>query len=460
VSFRPNEVDRFRITSFDVDPDGASVVLHYALDDEYHFSERFEFTGGPAHMLPGKVKGFEAAVRLLHLAAGVSYYKTAAPRLIVVETGPLSEAEARLCHDIYDNGMREFAYRNGLPVPRDIEISASQIEAEVEAKSRCVDVMIEPPDPGVAVPVGGGKDSIVVLEALKDLGDVRTMLVSVNPSPAVERIASISGLGLARIIRRIDPLLFELNESGALNGHVPVTAIISLVSVGAGYLYGYDTTAMALESSADAPTRVLGTPAGPTGATLTDVNHQWSKSADFEVQLQQVLRESVHDSIRFLSPLRSFSELEITAAFATLPGYHSAFRSCNRAFRIGAPSDDWCCDCPKCRFVFLALASVVTRREVVEVFGADLLDDETQVEGFSDMLDALRKPFECVGTVDEVAQAFGVLVEDPAWTGAVVVERVRPLVQSLPATDRRPRASPSEVFAQVRRALKARAAVS
>jgi len=475
VPFRPDKVDRFRMTSFEADPANATVSLRYALDDDYHFEERVDFGGAVRTLSRGKERGFEKAARLLHLVAGVSYYKTAAPRRIVVETGALTRAEMRLCRDIYDKGMREFAYRNELAVPIDLEISASG-DAEVS--------VAEAPEPGVAVPIGGGKDSIVVVEALnkrggakahgpkphgakphgakgpkdepedpKDPQDLRPLLVSVNPNPAVERIASISGLDLARIRRTLDPLLFDLNERGALNGHVPVTAIVSLLAVAGGYLWGYDTTAIALESSADAPTRVLGEESDGTDMSRVDVNHQWSKSVEFEAQLQQVLRESVHESIRFLSPLRMFSELEITAAFATLTPYLSAFRSCNRASRVCGPVDGWCLACPKCRFVFLALATALARRDVTAIFGADLLDDEAQAEGFFDMLDARRKPFECVGTVEEVAQAFRQLLGDPAWSGAAVIEQMRHAIEELPAPGRHVRVSTGEVFAEVRRAL-------
>ena len=404
----------------------------------------------------------ERAVRLLHLVAGVSYYKAAAPRRIVVETGPLSGAEKLLCHDVYEKGMRDFAYRNGFSVPRDLEVCVSDGHRSRD------EVKVEAPEPGVAVPLGGGKDSIVVLEALnssetsetrsrgkgwRQWHGKRPVLVSVNPNPAVERIASISGLDLARIRRTLDPLLFDLNERGALNGHVPVTAIVSLLAVAGGYLWGYDTTAIALESSADAPTRVLGEESDGTDMSRVDVNHQWSKSVEFEAQLQQVLRESVHESIRFLSPLRMFSELEITAAFATLTPYLSAFRSCNRASRVCGPVDGWCLACPKCRFVFLALATALARRDVTAIFGADLLDDEAQAEGFFDMLDARRKPFECVGTVEEVAQAFRQLLGDPAWSGAAVIEQMRHAIEELPAPGRHVRVSTGEVFAEVRRAL-------
>jgi hypothetical protein len=476
VSFKPESVEQFRITSFEVDPSRSLAFLRYALDDEYQFEERVDFGHPGVTLSPGRERGLERVVRLLHLVAGVSYFKTAAPRRVVVETGELSSAEMLLCHDVYEKGMRDFSYRNGFAVPRDLEICVSddrQSHNEAHEASQREAPVVEAPEPGIAVPLGGGKDSIVVLEALNasEASEApaspsgrggrrcqRPVLVSVNPNPAVKRIAFVAGLDLARMRRTIDPRLFDLNEDGALNGHVPVTAIVSLLTVAGGYLHGYDTTAVALESSANAPTRVLGVSDGAVTDGV-EVNHQWSKSAEFEDQLQKVLRESVHESIRFLSPIRRFSELEITAAFATLTPYLSSFRSCNRASKITRQLDGWCLDCPKCRFVFVALALALSRRDLVSVFGADLLDDDTQVEGFCDLLDAQRKPFECVGAVEEVAEAFRRLLADPAWTGASVLERIRPLVQAMPHAETHPIVPPGEVFAEIRRAL-ARAGLS
>ncbi|MGH9030194.1 MAG: hypothetical protein ACRDV4_11355, partial [Acidimicrobiales bacterium] len=459
VDFRPDSVERFRLTDFDADADAATAVLRYALDDDHHFEERLEFGNGtrlPRVTSDAARAGFERVVRLLHLAAGVSYYKTAAPTRIAIETGPLTEAETRLFRDLYDRGLREFAFRNGLEVPRRLELST-----EGRAKSAS-SRPVEAPEHGIAVPLGGGKDSVVVLEALRDLDPVP---VSVNPNPATQRIVSIAGLDLLAIRRRLDPALFALNEHGALNGHVPVTAIVSLITVAAGYLFGYDTTAMALESSADAPSRVITRGKrgkrgeGGKGGPGDEVNHQWSKSAEFEHALQEVLRESVHPSITYVSPLRSFDELEITAAFATLTPYLRAFRSCNEVARLSGATDAWCCDCPKCRFVFLALADALDRKDVVGVFGADILDDETQVSGYEEMLDPATKPFDCVGTVTEVEVALRRLAARPDWSGAAVLERLRPRLRQMQRGSRpgvpvpEPAATPTEIFETVKRTL-------
>jgi hypothetical protein len=356
----------------------------------------------------------------VHLAAGVSYFKAAAPTRIVVETGPLTPAEQALVHDLYDKGLREFAVTNSLPVPLHFELSS---EPSGPMNHELAYGPSDAPRPGICVPIGGGKDSIVLVEALKAVvaTDVPTFLVAVNKTPAMQRTAEVAGLELRTIKRTIDPALLELNAAGALNGHVPITAIVSLIVAAAGYIYGYDTIFMALERSADEATALLDDIA---------VNHQWSKSTECELSLRSVIRESVSSSIEYCSALRSCGELEIARWFASLCAYHGAFLSCNHAYRPGASYDTWCGHCPKCRFVFLVLAPFLDPHRLGAIFGRDLLEDKDQVEGFWDLCAPGRKPYECVGEQRESLFSFLFLLEDPQWADTAVVRALRPEIEA------------------------------
>ncbi len=429
MALRPEDIEAFRITGFDFDAASSTAVFRYALDDVAAFEERIEFAAEgrrPLALSPDQERGLADCLRLLHLAAGVSYYKAAAPSRIIV-TSPLTAGERRFCRDLYDHGLREFAYRNGLEVPRRFEIDAPPSAGDRGPTA--------PPAPGLGIPVGGGKDSITVVDALRHL---RPLLVSVNGHPAARRVAAVAGLELAVIRRTISPELLELNRAGARNGHVPVTAIVSLITVAAGFLFGYDTTVMALESSADDPTRAAATDGATVGATdessaavPVEVNHQWSKSLAFERELQETLRQSVHPGVRYLSALRDVSDLQIAASFAGLTRYHPVFRSCNRAFGLHSTFDGWCRQCPKCRFVYLTLATALGPPELVAIFGGDMLADAAQTEGFRDLLEEGRKPFECVGTRQESLLAFRRLRRDPRWRDAPVLVALGPVIESL-----------------------------
>jgi len=422
-------VETFRIVAFDFDAAHNTARFDYAFDDSHEFQEVVEFGGTPLGSRAGP--GIESALRLVHLAAGVSYYKAAAPGRIVVETGPLSRGEAGLVQDLYDKGLREFAVANQLPVPLRFKLEA-ELQAGPGLASFDEDLGpatpagsgYEDPAAGVAVPVGGGKDSIVLVEALKAAGppsELATLLVAINPRPAMQRTADIAGLPLASIRRTISPNLLELNLTGALNGHVPITAIASLIVVAAGYVYGYDTILMALERSADEATSFVEDVA---------VNHQWSKSTECELELRSVVRESVSRSIEYCSPSRSCGELEIARWFAQLPAYHAGFRSCNQAYRADTSVDGWCGRCPKCRFVFLVLAPFLEPDRLAAIFGRNLLDDLQQLEGFRDLFAAGRKPFECVGEQRESLLAFLLLLEHRSWRDAPVVVALRPELEA------------------------------
>jgi hypothetical protein len=416
MRFRREEIESFHATDYDIDPRAGTVLLRYAFSGDslrggaagrsapLAFEERIEL-GGPLHLDQSQQGSFERLVRLLHAVAGTSYYKAAAPGIVSIESGSLAPLEIELIKDVYDKGLREFAYKNDLSIPLQIEVRARAEDAGTSDGG-------DPPE-GLAIPIGGGKDSAVVIESLRELDP---LLVAVNPAPAARRVAHVAELELVTLTRTIDPALLELNANGALNGHVPITALISLMTVAAGYVHGYSTTVMALEGSADEATRFSGS---------AEVNHQWSKSSECELEVAKVLR-AVSPGIRYGSALRDLSELEISGCFADLPQYHRAFRSCNRAFSLTGAIDGWCNDCAKCRFVYLMLSTALGRDQMVGIFGSDLLGDPEQVGGFRDLLEIDSKPFECVGTRGESIEALAELAGSSDWAGSVVVEELSP----------------------------------
>jgi hypothetical protein len=60
-----------------------------------------------------------------------------------------------------------------------------------------------------------------------------------------------------------------------------------------------------------------------------------------------------------------------------------------------------------------------------EIFGADLLDDAAQYDGFARLADsAQQKPFECVGEVQESLAAVQLLDSSPLWHKHANVRRL------------------------------------
>ena len=268
----------------------------------------------------------------------------------------------------------------------------------------------------VLVPIGGGKDSVVALEIVRRSG-CELALFSVGDAPPIARTVAVAGLPHLLVRRTLDPGLPALNQAGALNGHVPITAIVSCVALLTAALRGFDAVAMANERSASA---------GNLSWDGVELNHQFSKGLRAERLLSAAAAE-VSGGLRLFSVLRPASELAIARAFARMERYHGAFTSCNAIFRIDPAlrAASWCCDCPKCRFVFLALAPFSEPEHLRVLFGRDLLEDEHQFKGFA-LLTATggHKPFECVGEEQESLAAIRLLANDPRWSGHRVLRRL------------------------------------
>jgi 7-cyano-7-deazaguanine synthase in queuosine biosynthesis len=262
----------------------------------------------------------------------------------------------------------------------------------------------------VLVTVGGGKDSALTL-ALAARHDPTALAVAVNPRAPMERTAAWAGLGLVRIERRIDRTLLELNARGAINGHVPITAIVTSAAVVAAAVMGRGTVLVSNEHSADAATRDV---------DGWSVNHQYSKTSAFERLLSAALAEA-GATTRVVSLLRPLNELAIARGVAQEAGLVAEVTSCNAAFALDGPGDGWCGRCDKCRFVQLALAPFMPRAQLVADLGFDALADPDQVAAFATMLDAATKPFECVGTVEEVQLALDLLTVQDGWRDAAAV---------------------------------------
>jgi UDP-N-acetyl-alpha-D-muramoyl-L-alanyl-L-glutamate epimerase len=225
-------------------------------------------------------------------------------------------------------------------------------------------------------------------------------------------------LPFIRVHRRLDSGLLKLNEAGALNGHVPITGILSAIALAAGVMSGCNAVAMSNEHSASAPN---------LSVDGVEVNHQYSKSFEFERDFAQYVEDFISPSISYFSLLRPLSEIEIARRFAKHPAYFGVFRSCNTAFRQAreARGRHWCCNCPKCRFVFLALSPFVAKPDLIEIFGRNLLDDETQRDGFAELCGLqANKPFECVGETSESAGVMSYLAGHPEWRDDRVVRRL------------------------------------
>ena len=408
--FDPTGVREFRYLGHDLDPGTGTVRLGYELagpDLRLAFTEVVELPV-PAR-LPGRdrLAVLDRVLDLLLVVAGTSYYKIAAPPVVTTAGVRLHPAAGGFVRDLYTLGLGEFAYRNDLPHVLDLDPDVTGPEVatpEVAAAPGGGDRPL--------VPVGGGKDSVVSVEALR-AGGYHPVLFRVTPNQLITDTFAAAGLPALVARRRLDPAVFALNADGGYNGHIPVTAINSLIAVATAVLHGLGPVVMSNERSAAEPNTVW---------HGYEVNHQWSKSLTAERGLAAALAAHAGLPGGCFSLLRPFSELHIAAMFAGIDRYDHVVTSCNRAYLISGATARWCGDCPKCRFVFLILAPFVARDRLVGIVGRDMLADPAQLPGYLELLgiDA-HKPFECVGEVAESLVAVQLLAERGGWAGSPVL---------------------------------------
>jgi hypothetical protein len=400
---------QFIFEDYHYDPAVSILTLRYRFGGGPRFEELLTFDFVPQHLSPAANKVLDRIFRLIFLMSGVSYYKAFVPNTLVCEAFPVDRQTAEFIQNFYEKGLAEFAFRNriSLRVHFEIGISASRPDAPIA---------LAPPR-RTCVPIGGGKDSIVTLECLKRGGEP-LILFSLGDADPIRACIAAADLPSIRVLRRLDTRLFALNEAGALNGHVPITGILSAIALAGAVMSGCDTIAMSNEHSASAPNLEI---------DGIEVNHQFSKSLEFEEDFSQYVQNYISPSIAYFSLLRPLSEIEIARRFSKYRKYFRIFRSCNAAFRQSDATrgKEWCGNCPKCRFVFLALSPFIAKTELVGIFGGNLLSDETQRDGFAQLCGLDRhKPFECVGEIAESAAVMSHLGTHPDWRDDTVVRQL------------------------------------
>jgi hypothetical protein len=390
----PPRAELFRYVTLDID--ASSLRGTYELDGR-RFVETVVFEGVGTLETPA----VRTIAELWFLLAGLSYYKAGAARRVDVGTTGLGVAGERLLAAALREGLGEFAYRNDLSLD-DVSLSGG-------SGVSLIPVSLDPER--VLVPFGGGIDSVVTTASLA--AHLHQALFIVSPSSGrfapLEETAAVTGLEVVRATRHLDAQLLSADDS-FFNGHVPVTAMVTLLAAVAAVASGRGGVVMSNEHSASAANLLWGD---------LKVNHQWSKSLAAEILIADALRERLGDQLTVASFLRDRSEVWVAKAFSELPQYHHVFRSCNRAF---AQARDrrlatWCGECDKCLFINLMLAPFLSRAALVDIFHHEPLSDVRR----NDQLRVLVgvgvafKPFECVGDPTESAAALRQVTELPEW---------------------------------------------
>lgn len=411
--FQRDAIGEFRFVRCSFDATTGVAKLVYAFDDGPELIETVTVPGAPFDLDATRAHAVEQALRLLHLIAGVSYYKAAVPVHIRIDSYEIDADTAALLDAIYLNGLGEFAYRNNLNLHDRIRFPHRE---GVDAAAPSVGLREH-----ALVAIGGGKDSLVSIETLRTLG-VEQTVTWIGGSQLIAACAAQTGLPTLNVGRALATKLFDYNRQGAWNGHIPVTAVNSAILVLTALLQGVDQVVFSNERSASYGSMIV----AEDGSATKEVNHQWSKGWAFESAFGDYLQAHVAADLQYYSLLRPLSELAVARQFAKSSRYDAHFSSCNRNFHIlgERPVSRWCGVCPKCHFVFLALAPFMSKTRLVGIFGRNLLDDPAQTSGYDALLEYQdHKPFECVGEGRESRAAMAVLTTRAEWRGDTLVER-------------------------------------
>jgi hypothetical protein len=388
----------FLIERPEFNPETGRARFTYGLEGK-HFIEALDFPRG----VDARTAQSPAFLKLLDLTAlvlGVSYFKLLAPLVIAAPDIALNEDEKAFVIDIYENGLGEFYARNDLKRYGRLTLQVPD-DAGPPPQAPAL------PDRAL-LPIGGGKDSLVSVALLEDAG-VDFTPFAVNPKGPI--LTSVEKIGIAPVYvtRTLDKEMIRLSrEPGYYNGHVPSTAINSMIGALSAVLYGYNRIILSNERSASE---------GNVEFDGRQANHQYSKSLNFEERIATILAGATGGALGYFSLLRPYSEARIARLFARTDKFDKVFSSCNRNFRLtGHDGPLWCGECPKCHFVFLMFAPVMDKARLLGIFGKNLLDEPRHEHSFRELSGlAGQKPWECVGEILEAAACLYEITKRPEW---------------------------------------------
>lgn len=319
----------------------------------------------------------------------VSYWKATCSKNVIIKAGYINKEQIEFFKKLYFYGLGELFYTNGITPNYDdfINIKCELKEQNIEIPNYVGN--------GNLIPIGGGKDSNVTLEIMKsDFED--NLCFIINPKQVTLSCAQTAGYSNEKIVtvkRTIDKNLIELNKQGFINGHTPFSALVAFLSYFNAYITGKKYILLSNESSAN-----------ESNVDGTKINHQYSKTYEFECDFNEYTKKYFKIDIKYFSLLRPLSEYQIAMLFSNYEKYHEIFKSCN----VGSKKEPWhwCCSCPKCLFVYIILSPFLYKEKLIRIFGEDLFEKEDLLDIFIELTGyGKTKPFECVGTYEEVRYA-------------------------------------------------------
>ncbi len=402
-------IPAFEFVGYDFDQNNLRATFNYRggnTKNPLEFTEIVEFPDRALNAPDfGKIKPLlDRAMLLAFIAIGTSYYK-AFPTKTVKLDKKLSTAQADFFNVIYQDGLSQFAFENKLE-RKNLAHFASDDTAE-KAGPLAYD------GEGKLVLQSGGKDSLLTANLLVEKGEPWTALYISSDGNCPKILNDIGAKKLQIITRKIDlDNLSKAKDLGGKNGHVPVTYINIAIALIQAILNGQNEVITSIGREGE---ELHSTIKSTNGEPDLPVNHQWSKTKAAEDLLNAYIKSDISPNLKVHSILREYSELKIAELFANKcwDKFGHRFSSCNRA-NYGQGNDNtklhWCGDCAKCANSYLLFAPFIPATDQNTLFknGQSLFKNPNLIEIFKGLLgvDDVMKPFECIGEINELRQAY------------------------------------------------------
>jgi len=398
----------FRFLSYYFDRSTYTATFVYQGIDNIIFTEKIFFAPKPGtntssfNLLddPGLTQLLDQAMFLAFILIGTSYYKAHPTKNIRLDR-PLDDFQARFFSTVFQEGLSQYAFENRLTRDKLATFKPTpgfQNKPAVEYRGQ-----------GVLALQSGGKDSLLVAELLNEYNiNFVPWYISSSSDRSHPNVIDHLDDGFNHqkasvVYRQIDHL--HLQQTGGLNGHVPVTFIVESLALIQAILNNQNVILTSIGREGEEPHAMIGD---------LPVNHQWSKTWQAERLMTEYIKRYLSPDLHLGSPIRHLSELRIADLFVQKcwQKYGYSFSSCNEAnYKQNNQNSTlkWCGHCAKCANSYLLFCPFIPPQFLQSLFGdKDLFLDQNLIQIFKGLLGVggEMKPFECVGSVEELRSAY------------------------------------------------------
>jgi len=380
----------FYFEKFEFDNISLKARFFYSFDKKQNFVEEIDFSSDFKVRKKLEKNIIDNILFSIHLALGISYYKLFPTKDLIIESGKLTNNQIKFWKKFYKNWLWEFLYTNKIN-PKWLFNFKNNSDRKITNSHFSLSEKY-------LVPIWWWKDSIISIELLNNAWVNFDLFVFWKSDILKENTAKIAWKKILLVKRKLSDNLFNLNKFWYYNWHVPITGIIAFNMILVSYLYDYKYLVLSNELSANS---------GNTLWNDFEINHQYSKSLEFEKDFKNYVEENISDNLKYFSLLRWMYEYKIAELFSRFAKkYFTSFSSCNNNFKIQKSWNKntfWCNNCPKCAFVYSILSWFLTKKELIDIFWEDLYEKKSLEKFFRELLwISWIKPFECVGEKSEV----------------------------------------------------------